>query len=142
MFKRLAIATILAAAAYHNNGNGMYKLFIIPLAALEVMFMVLRFIIEKPYLRRQKVFIILETVLILICYFTIFLWNDTGFVSVFVSLVLFFFIFLLVSDLLDVYLDNKDEYYGDDVKILPGLRQKQKLDAKDYEKLENYGSIP
>jgi hypothetical protein len=34
MFKRLAIATILAAAAYHNNGNGLYKLFIIPLAFL------------------------------------------------------------------------------------------------------------
>lgn len=49
----------------------------------------------------------------IIAYFTIYLWNDTGFVSIFVSLVFFLFIFLFTSDLMDVYLDNKDEYYDD-----------------------------
>lgn len=59
MFKRLAFATILAASAYHNNGDQKYKLFLIPLVAAEIIFMILRFVFEKPYLKRQKVFIIL-----------------------------------------------------------------------------------
>lgn len=108
MFKRLAFAVILAASAYHNNGDNRYKLFLIALVAAELLFMILRFVLEKPYLKRQKVFIILETVLMLAAYFTIYLWNDTGFVSIFVSLILFLFIFLFTQDLMDVYLDNRD----------------------------------
>lgn len=71
----------------------------------------------------------------LISYFAIYLWNDTGFVSIFVSLVFFAFIFLFVEDLMDLYLDGKDQYYDDNVKILPGLRQKQVLSANDYAKI-------
>lgn len=44
----------------------------------------------------------------IVAYVTIYWWNDTGFVSIFVSLVLFFFIFLFTADLMDVYLDNRD----------------------------------
>lgn len=37
-----------------------------------------------------------------------YLWNNTGAVSIYDSLVLFLFILLLTGDLMDVYLDNKD----------------------------------
>jgi hypothetical protein len=33
MFKRLVFATILAASAYHDNGDNSYKLFLISLIA-------------------------------------------------------------------------------------------------------------
>lgn len=108
MFKRLAFATILAASSYHDNGDNGYKLFLIPMVAAELIFMILRFLLEKPYLKRQKFFILLESFLMIVAYCVIYLWNDTGFVSIYCSLVFFFFIFLFTSDLLDVYLDNKD----------------------------------
>lgn len=68
----------------------------------------------------------------IIAYITIYLWNDTGFVSIFVSLILFFFIFLFVEDLMDVYLDHKDQYYDDNVKLAPGLRHKQFVTGEEY----------
>jgi hypothetical protein len=43
-----------------------------------------------------------------IAYLILYLWNDTGVVSIYVSLVLFLFVLLLTEDLMDVYLDNKD----------------------------------
>ncbi len=67
-----------------------------------------------------------------IAYLILYLWNDTGVVSIYVSLVLFLFVLLLTEDLMDVYLDNKDQYYNDNVKILPGLRQKQIIRKADY----------
>lgn len=75
-------------------------------------------------------------------YVAIYLWNDTGFVSIFVSLVLFLFIFLFTADLMDVYLDNRDEYYDDSVKLMPGLRQKQILAPNGYEQIANPVSQP
>jgi hypothetical protein len=123
MFKRLTIATILASSVY--GADQKYKLFLIPLVVAELIFMAMRFVLEKPYLKRQFVFIILETVLVLVSYFTIYFWNDTGFISIYISLVIFLFIFLFTEDLMDVYLDNKDEYYENKVNILPGLRHKQ-----------------
>lgn len=75
-------------------------------------------------------------------YVAIYLWNDTGFVSIFVSLVLFLFIFLFTADLMDVYLDNRDEYYDDSVKLMPGLRQKQILAPNGYEQIANPISQP
>lgn len=108
MFKRLALATILAASVYQDNGENGYKLFLIPMVIGEIIFMIFRFIFEEPYLKRQKYFIILESFLMIASYCVIYLWNDTGFISIFVSLIFFFFIFLFTSDLLDVYLDNKD----------------------------------
>lgn len=68
----------------------------------------------------------------IIAFITIYLWNDTGFVSIFVSLILFLFIFLFVADLMDVFLDHKDEYYDDNVKLATGLRHKQFNTAEEY----------
>lgn len=79
---------------------------------------------------------LLQTVLMLAAYFTIYLWNDTGFVSIYISLIIFLFIFLFVEDLMDVFLDNRDEYYDQNVKILPGLRHKQFNNVEEYEKLK------
>lgn len=45
MFKRLVFATILAASAYHNNGDGGYKLFLISLVFAELVFVFLRFVL-------------------------------------------------------------------------------------------------
>lgn len=59
MFKRLAIATVLAASAYQNNGVDDYRLFALPLAATELIFCLLRFPMEKTTLKRQRVFILL-----------------------------------------------------------------------------------
>jgi hypothetical protein len=55
MFKRLSIAVILAASAYQIDDK--YKIFLVPLAILELLFMLIRFVLESPYLTRQKVFI-------------------------------------------------------------------------------------
>jgi hypothetical protein len=134
MLKRVIVATILAASAYEAEGR--YKAFLAPMAVGEAVFMVVRFRVEKPDLKRQRVFIVVETVLMLIAYFTIYLWNDTGFVSVYVSIIIFFFILLLTTDLIDVYLDNRDEYYDEKVRLLPGLRHKQYMNGGEYEQLQ------
>jgi hypothetical protein len=94
--------------------------------------MIMRFLLESPYLKRQRVFIVLETVLVLVSYFTIYLWNDTGFISIYISLSIFIFIFLFTEDLMDVYLDNRDEYYENKVNLIPGLRHKQFHDGLEY----------
>ena len=45
---------------------------------------------------------------------------------------MFLFIFLFVADLMDVFLDHKDEYYDDNVKLATGLRHKQFNTAEEY----------
>lgn len=45
MFKRLSVATILAASAFNESHSGNEKLFLIPLVCLEIIFGMLRFIL-------------------------------------------------------------------------------------------------
>jgi hypothetical protein len=67
MFKRLIIAAILAAAVYDKPG---YVGFIL---GLEFLFMVLRFIIERPKTRCEKIYIVIEWLLFSIAYILMFL---------------------------------------------------------------------
>lgn len=62
-----------------------------------------------------------------------YLWNDTGVVSVFVSLFIFVFILFLIEDLIDVYNDAQDAFYDDDVGVVKGAMQKN-LDHPDSER--------
>lgn len=53
-----------------------------------------------------------------------YIWNDTGVVSVYVSIFIFIFLLFLIEDLIDVYNDARDEFYDEDVALVPGAMQK------------------
>ena len=129
-FKRITLAVILAASTFEtikdpstNNILGN-KAVVIAIVAAEIIFMVFRFILEKPYLKRQKFFIVIEAIVLIVAYLIMYLWNDTGVVSIYCSLVLMFFIMLFVEDLVDVYNDARGQYYQDDFGFLPGATHK------------------
>lgn len=68
--------------------------------------------------------IILEGVLMFIGYLLLYLWTDAGVVSIYLSIVLILFIILFIEDLIDVYNDARDEFYDEDIGIVPGVMQK------------------
>ena len=90
----------------------------------ELIFMILRFALEKPYLKRQKFYILAESLAFIAAYPIMYLWNDTGVVSIYCSIILCLFIILFVEDLLDVYNDNRDQFYEDDFGFVPGATHK------------------
>lgn len=94
----------------------------------EVLFMILRYALERPYLKRQKFYIVAESVAMIIAYLVMYLWNDTGVVSIYCSIIIMLFIILFVEDLLDVYNDDKDQFYEEDFGFLPGATQKAVTD--------------
>lgn len=142
-FKRIAVAVILAASTYEtiakSSRDGVIgnKAVVIALIATELIFMVLRFILESPYLRRQKFYILAEAIAIIAAYLIMYFWNDTGVISIYVSIVLFLFILLFIEDLIDVYNDSRDQFYEDYGGIVPGSTQKPvtKSNEKDWAKL-------
>lgn len=68
--------------------------------------------------------IIVEGVLMFIGYLLLYLWTDAGVTSIYISIVLLIFIILLIEDLIDVYNDARDEFYDEDIGIVPGVMQK------------------
>ena len=97
---------------------------VIALIAAEVIFMILRYILEQPYLKRQKFYIFAEAIAMIAAYLIMYLWNDSGVISVYCSIILFLFILLFIEDLLDVYNDTRDQFYEDDFGFLPGATHK------------------
>ena len=104
MFKRLIIATILAAAVYHKGGYVGFLL------GLEFVFMILRFIIEQPKTRCEKIYIIVEWILFSITYIIMFFVLEVAVTAFICMLVVFFMIVILFSDLVDVYLNSENQY--------------------------------
>ena len=117
MLKRVVFSVILAGSAYETiqSGDSIIgnKSIVIALIAAELIFMAFRYCVERPYLKRQKCSIITESVLMSIAYLIMYLWNDTGVIVIYVSLIFFFFIAMFVEDLVDVYNDSQDEFYDD-----------------------------
>ena len=68
--------------------------------------------------------VVFEGIVMMIGYLLMYLWEDTGVVSVYLSIVLLILIILLIEDLIDVYNDARDEFYDEDVGIVPGVMQK------------------
>ena len=109
MAKRILFSVILAASAYETtNGEVGNKPLVAALILVELVFTLLRIALEQPYLMRQKFFIYLEALLFVCAYLVMYLWNDTGVVTIYVSLILFFFIILFMIDLIDLYRDSMD----------------------------------
>ena len=80
--------------------------------------------IEQPKGCPPIAMIIFEAVVMMIGYLLMYLWSDTGVTAVYISIVLLILILLLFEDLIDVYNDARDEFYDDDIGIVPGLMQK------------------
>lgn len=97
MFKRVLVAAILSHA-YMNN------IYLVPLILLETVFLIARYIIEKPEKRKEKVFLWLEYFVWVMCYLLLFLCGDPGVNTIILSIVVFIAIVVLSYDLTDVYL--------------------------------------
>lgn len=66
MFKRLLIVTILAAAVYRKGG------YVAIILAMEFVFTIMRFIIERPKTRYEQIYIIVEWLIYSIAYVVMF----------------------------------------------------------------------
>lgn len=104
MFKRLLIATILAAAVYRKGG------YVAILLALEFVFMIIRFMIERPRTRSQKVYVIVEWLLFSLAYVLMFFVLQSGVTSFICLGIIFVMVVILFSDLLDVYLNSESQF--------------------------------
>ena len=58
------------------------------------------------------------------CFLIMYLWKSVGGISIIVSVLIFIFLLFLIEDLIDVYNDARDEFYDEDVGIVPGAMQK------------------
>jgi hypothetical protein len=104
MFKRLLIATILAAAVYDQWG------YVLLMLGLEIVFTVLRFVLERPKRTSEKVFIVLEWLLFSLAYILMFFVLEVG-VTAFICMgIIFIMVVLLFSDLMDVYLNAENQF--------------------------------
>lgn len=104
MFKRLLIATILAAAVYRKGG------YVAIILALEFVFMIVRFIIERPKTRCEKIYIILEWLIYSLAYVLMFFVLQSGVTSFICLGIIFIMVVILFSDLLDVYLNSESQF--------------------------------
>jgi hypothetical protein len=104
MFKRLAVALILVNA-YQVEG------FLALLIALEVVLLLIRYLIEKPRMLREKVYMLVETILFIIAYFLLFLVRVPGVNVLIITVIIFVLLLFLIADLMDVYLESRNEYY-------------------------------
>jgi len=104
MFKKLLIAAILAAAVYNKHG------YLAILLALEFVFTIVRFFLERPTRMYEKVTIIVEWLMYSLAYILMFLVKVVG-VPAFIGMaIVFIMIVLLVSDIMDVYLNSESQY--------------------------------
>ena len=97
MFKRVLIAVILPAAFDDLR-------IMAPLLILELVFVVLRFLVERPELAKEKISILVEFGAALLCYLLMFLCTNSGVNTIIISIVIFFYIVILMSDFMNVYL--------------------------------------
>lgn len=97
MMKRFILAVILMSA-YQQY------IFILPLLVFEIIFFILRFIIEKPDTTKEKITMLLETVFLIGSYLLMFLCIDAGVNTIIISIIVFIFIVMLGYDLTTIYL--------------------------------------
>ena len=104
MFKRLIIAAILAAAVYDHWG------YVLLMLGLEIVFTVVRFVLERPKRTSERVFIVVEWLLFSLAYVLMFFVLVVG-VTAFICMgIVFVMVALLFSDLMDVYLNAENQF--------------------------------
>ena len=108
MFKRLCIALILVDA-YKVDG------FLALLIAFEIVFTVIRYFLEKPRLLREKIFMLVEALLFILAYFLLFLVLVPGVNVLIITAIIFALLLFLIADLMDVYLESRNELYDFDL---------------------------
>jgi hypothetical protein len=109
MFKRVLIAVILPAAFDDLR-------IMAPLLILELVFVVLRYFIERPELAKEKISILVEFGAALLCYLLLFLCTNSGVNTIIISVVMFFYIVILMSDFMEVYLESRNEWEVEESK--------------------------
>lgn len=70
----------------------------------------LRFVIEKPHLKREKLSIIIEFGAALLVYLLLFLCTNAGVNTIIISIVIFIFTVALMSDFMELYLESQNEW--------------------------------
>lgn len=108
MFKRLAIALILVDA-YQTEG------FLALLIAFEVVFTLIRYVLEKPRMLREKIFMLCECLAFILAYILLFLVLVTGVNVLIITVIIFALLMFLIADLIDLYLESRNEYYDLDL---------------------------
>ncbi len=104
MFKKLIIAAILAAAVYHKYG------YLAILLGAELVFSVARYLIEKPKTLWERIFILIEWIIISIAYVLMFVVRVTGVTAFICTAIVFIMLVLLMSDLMDTYLGSETQF--------------------------------
>lgn len=103
MIKRITFACVLSASYQKVEFMGI-------LIALEIVFTVARYVIEKPPTSREVVILMCEEVTMMIGYFILYFTTNSSVVAVIISLYIYLLIMALVSDLLDLYLSSNNSY--------------------------------
>lgn len=104
MIKKLCIALIMAAAVYDKQG------YLAVLLGAEIIFTVLRFFLERPRTTCEKVIILFEWFLFSVGYTLMFVVFVTGVTAFICTAIVFIMLILLISDLIDVYLNSESQY--------------------------------
>lgn len=104
MMKKLIIAAILAAAVYNKHG------YLAVIIGLETIFTITRFCLERPKSKFEKVVIIIEWLVFILAYVLMFVLFVTGVTAFLCTAIVFFMIVLLVSDILDVYMNSEAQF--------------------------------
>lgn len=81
---------------------------IIPLIGLELVFALLRYVIERPITKFEKITIWVESLLIIGCYLLLYFCVDAGVNSIIISIFVFIFIVYLAYDLITIYLESRN----------------------------------
>lgn len=104
MIKKLALAATLVGAVYDKHG------YLAIVLGIQLVFVIARFIIERPKTKMEKAIIIIEWLLFSLAYVLMFLVLVTGITAFLCMAIIFVMIVLLVSDLMDVYLNSQSQY--------------------------------
>ena len=88
MYKRIIIATILAAA-YQK------KVMLAPLLCTELVFVIVRYVLEQPEKKKQLWMLFIETMIHVASYLLLFLSMDAGVNTVIISIFIFVLIVVL-----------------------------------------------
>lgn len=100
MIKRLGIAAILAGAVYRKGS------YVAILLGLELIFVIGRFLLERPKTKCEKIYIIVEWLIYSLAYVLMFFVLEVGVTGFICMAIIFVMLVILVSDLLDVYLQS------------------------------------
>ena len=108
MLKRLSIALILVDS-YQTEG------FLALLIAFEVVFTLIRYGLERPRLLREKIFMLFECLAFIIAYILLYLVLVPGVNVLIITVIIFALLMFLIADLVDLYLESRNEYYDLDL---------------------------